>query len=166
MLELIYNNLFYIFGFFAICGGVGLVSSKHPINSAFSFIVSLFALAGLYAILSAKMLFAMQIIVYAGAIMVLIIFVIMFLNVKDKDLLQEPHKKKLLFSASVVVSPIVLFVSSIYISDNPKNVSDDFGSIKEIGKELFLDWVLPFELISILLLVSMIGAVVIAKSKD
>jgi NADH-quinone oxidoreductase subunit J len=166
MLEFIYNNLFYIFSLFALGGGIGLILSRHPLNSAISFVVTLFSIGGFYALLSAKMLFAMQIIVYAGAIMVLMIFVIMFLNVKEKDLLSEPKKTKHFSIVAIILSPIVLFISSIYVSSEPSELYSEFGEVKDIGKELFLEWVLPFELISILLLVSMIGAVVIAKSRD
>lgn len=167
MLEFIYNNLFYIFSLFALSGAIGLISFKHPLNSAISFIVTLFALAGFFALLSAKMLFAMQIIVYAGAIMVLILFVIMFLNVREKDLLKEPKKVYYILFSAIILSPIVLFISnSLLVSESFAIAYADFGGVKDIGKELFLEWVLPFELVSILLLVSIVGSVVIAKKRD
>lgn len=167
MIEFIANNLFYIFSFFALVGAIGLISFKHPLNSAISFIVTLLALAGFYALLSAKMLFAMQIIVYAGAIMVLMLFVIMFLNVNKYDLISEPKKNLLFIGSAILLSPILLFILSTNFEVSEfVAVSEEFGTIKEIGKTLFLDYVYPFELISILLLISIIGSVVIAKGRE
>ncbi len=166
-MEFIANNLFYIFSFFALVGAIGLISFKHPLNSAVAFIVTLLALAGFYALLSAKMLFAMQIIVYAGAIMILMLFVIMFLNVSKRDLLSEPRKNVLFIASAILLSPILLFIlSANFESVNFDEVNAEFGTIKAIGTTLFLDFVYPFELISILLLISIIGSVVIAKGKE
>lgn len=167
MIEFLANNLFYIFAFFATVGAVGLISFKHPLNSAISFILTLLSMAGFYALLSAKMLFAMQVIVYAGAIMVLILFVIMFLNVTKKDLVQEPKKNLLFIIVAITLSPILLFIiGANFESVEFIVVNEEFGTIKEVGKTLFLEWVYPFELVSILLLVSIIGSVVIAKERE
>ena len=86
------DGLFLGFAVLAVLGAVGLVLFRHPMNGAMSFVVTLISLAGLYALLSAKLIFALQLIVYAGAIMSLIVFIIMFLNIQPDDLPKEETK--------------------------------------------------------------------------
>jgi NADH-quinone oxidoreductase subunit J len=86
------DGLFIVFAILSVLGAVGLVLFRHPMNGAMSFIVTLISLAGLYALLSAKLIFALQLIVYAGAIMSLIVFIIMFLNIQPGDLPKEETK--------------------------------------------------------------------------
>ena len=81
--------LFFGFGLLSVLGALGLILFRHPMNGAMSFVVTLISLAGLYALLSAKLIFAIQLIVYAGAIMSLILFIIMFLNIQERDLPAE-----------------------------------------------------------------------------
>ena len=76
--------LFYVFAVLSVLGAIGLVLFRHPMNGAMSLIVTMISLAGLYALLSAKLIFVLQLIVYAGAIMSLILFIIMFLNIQDQ----------------------------------------------------------------------------------
>ena len=81
--------MFFGLAAMAVLGALGLILFKHPMNGAMSFVVTLISLAGLYALLSARLMFLIQLIVYAGAIMSLIIFIIMFLNIQDTDLPDE-----------------------------------------------------------------------------
>ncbi|MBW1635292.1 MAG: NADH-quinone oxidoreductase subunit J [Deltaproteobacteria bacterium] len=152
----------------AVLGGIGLVTFRHPMNSAMSLVVTMISLAGLYALLSAKLIFAIQLIVYAGAIMSLIIFIIMFLNVRTEDLPEEKGRFLYLFGGVVVLAPVFFFLKKI-IQSIPATkatiLGDGFGGIKEVGLVLFKDWLLPFEIVSILLLVALVGAVVLAGKR-
>jgi NADH-quinone oxidoreductase subunit J len=162
------NVLFYGFAVLAVLGAVGLILFRHPMNGAMSFIVTLISLAGLYALLSAKLIFALQLIVYAGAIMSLIVFIIMFLNIQAEDLPREEMKLVNILVGVVLVSPVALFLGKI-VNSLPNITADlvgnDFGGVKPVGLVLYRDWLVPFEIVSILLLVSLVGAVVLAGKR-
>jgi NADH-quinone oxidoreductase subunit J len=160
--------LFFGLALLAVLGALGLIIFKHPMNGAMSFVVTLISLAGLYALLSAKLIFAIQLIVYAGAIMSLILFIIMFLNIQEKDLPLDPNRWFYVAGGIVVVAPIagLLIKISRTLPTTEVTVFDDgFGSVKEVGQLLFTQWLLPFEFVSILLLVALVGAVVLAGKR-
>ncbi len=165
---MITSYLFFGFALLAVLGALGLILFKHPMNGAMSFVVTLISLAGLYALLSAKLIFAIQLIVYAGAIMSLILFIIMFLNIQEKDLPLDPNRWFYLAGGIVVVAPIAGLLIKISRSLPATEVTvfeDGFGSVKEVGQLLFTQWLLPFEIVSILLLVALVGAVVLAGKR-
>lgn len=160
--------LFLVLSSFAILGAVGMVSFHQPVHSALSLILTIIALAGLFALLNASFLFMVQIIIYAGAILTLFIFIIMFLNVKEANLPKEPNKNMTLFLGSLALIPFNILILRAF-SKMPLHVNEpprDFGKINPLGMELFTHWLLPFELISILLLVALIGAVVLARKDE
>ena len=160
--------LFFGFAVIAVLGATGLVLFRHPMNGAMSFIVTLIALAGLYALLSAKLIFALQLIVYAGAIMSLIIIIIMFLNIQPEDLPLEETKWMYLLGGAVVVVPIGLFMLKMVQSIpnvSTEIVGNNFGGVKEVGVLLYQNWLAPFEFIAVLLLVPLVGAVVLAGKR-
>jgi NADH-quinone oxidoreductase subunit J len=162
------DGLFLTFAVLAVIGAVGLVLFRHPMNGAMSFVITLISLAGLYALLSAKLIFALQLIVYAGAIMSLIIFIIMFLNIQPNDLPKEETKLLYILGSIIGVLPIGLFLVKIVKSlpmGSVEFVGNNFGGVKEVGLLLFKDWLVPFEIVSILLLVSLIGAVILAGKR-
>ncbi len=157
--------LFYLFGGLALATALGVIVFKNPISSAFSLIVSFFAMAGLYAMLDAHFLAIIQILVYAGAIMVLFIFVIMLLNLQGDELKERPFHPYFKGLAALL---LLGFGGVLYLVLGPMNTSmrevgDGFGSIKEVGTELFTRYWFAFEYTSILLLVALIGGVVLAK---
>lgn len=161
--------IFIILSLFAIGGALGMVLFHQPVHSALSLILTIIALAGLFALLSASFLFMVQIIVYAGAIITLLIFIIMFLNVKEINLPKEPYKNITLFIGSLALLPLNFLILRAF-SKLPlaqQNVLvEGFGDIKPLGMELFRGWLLPFELISVLLLVALIGAVVLGRKEE
>lgn len=162
------DGLFIGFAILAVLGATGLVLFRHPMNGAMSFVVTLISLAGMYALLSAKLIFALQLIVYAGAIMSLIIFIIMFLNIQPDDLPKEETKLLFVLGSAVVVAPIGLFLAKIVKSlpATPATaVGSNFGGVKEVGLLLFKDWLVPFEIVSILLLISLVGAIILAGKR-
>ncbi len=160
--------MFFGLAVMAVLGAIGLILFKHPMNGAMSFVVTLISLAGLYALLSARLMFVIQLIVYAGAIMSLIIFIIMFLNIQDNDLPDEKGRGMFLLGGAIIITPIAWFLYKIVKSlpgGDTKIIGDGFGGVKEVGMVLFKNWLLPFEIVSILLLVALVGAVVLAGKR-
>lgn len=160
--------LFFGFALLAVLGALGLILFKHPMNGAMSFVVTLISLAGLYILLSAKLIFAIQLIVYAGAIMSLILFIIMFLNIQENDLPVESGRWFYLAGGVVVISPIALLLmraAGTLPGSDAVILEGGFGGVKEVGILLFREWLLPFEIVSILLLVALVGAVVLAGKR-
>jgi len=158
--------LFYILGFIALVSSVGMISSRQPIFASLLFIVTLLSLAGLFALLSNSFMFAVQIILYAGAIITLLLFIIMFLGIKHKNLPNEPDR----FKTMIIVTVLLIPFTGTTIQQIMKMPSHDltfiiegFGSLRNVGMRLFENWIFPFELISILLLVALVGAVTLGK---
>jgi NADH-quinone oxidoreductase subunit J len=137
-------------------------------NGAMSLVVTMISLAGLYALLSAKLIFAIQLIVYAGAIMSLMVFIIMFLNIQTDELPEEDGRFLYIGGGIVVLAPVFFFLKKIVTSlpgSEATIVGNGFGGVKEFGLVLFRDWLLPFEIVSILLLVALVGAVLLAGKR-
>ncbi len=143
-----------------------VVVSRNPIHSVLYLILTFFTLSGHYILLNAQFLAAVNIIVYAGAIMVLFLFVIMFLNMKQDH---EESKTNLTKVAATIVGGTVFVIlfgayrKSVIPSYNPDQFDSQVGMIENLGHLLFRDYLLPFELASILLLVAMVGAVMLGK---
>lgn len=154
----------------AIIGGGAMLVYRNPMYSALGLLISILAVAGLFALLSATFLFMVQIIVYAGAIMTLILFILMFLNIGEEDLPKEPNKFKFIGFGAVIMLPInILIIKAVSNLPNADlsivEENSSFGTIKEVGMKLYQNWLVSFELISILLLVALLGAVVLVKKK-
>ena len=161
---LLSNILFFILAVTALGSAFAMIYFRQPMNSALSFIITLLSISGLFALLGGSFLFLVQIIIYAGAVVTLILFIIMFLNIKDENLPHEPYKGKWIFFMSLLVSPFTaLLISTVNTMTFAPLHLEDFGSIKDVGMKLFTQWVLPFEMVSILLLIALIGVVVLAK---
>jgi NADH-quinone oxidoreductase subunit J len=159
--------LFIIFAGLAIGCAIGVVSQSNPLYSAISLIGVFVALASLYVTLAAPFIAAVQVIVYAGAIMVLVIFVIMLLNVEHS----EPRRKRLKFlvpvaigMAAILIAETAFILYSVQTSENhlPGNISD-VGLTHSIGERLFTSYLLPFEITSVLLLMAIVGAMSLAR---
>ncbi len=160
--------LFIAFAALSILGAMGLILFRHPMKGAMSLVVTMISLAGLYALLSAKLIFVLQLIVYAGAIMSLMVFIIMFLNIQDNDLPKEEGRFLYLAGGIAIIIPIATFLIKVVKSIPDTQVTivgNGFGGVKEVGLVLFQDWLLPFEIVSLLLLVALIGAVVLAGKR-
>lgn len=159
--------LFIIFAGLAIGCAVAMVSQSNPLYSAISLIGVFVALASLYVTLAAPFIAAVQVIVYAGAIMVLVIFVIMLLNVEHS----EPRRKRLKFlvpvaiaMAAILIAETAFILYSVQTSENKLagNISD-VGLTHSIGAGLFTTYLLPFEITSVLLLMAIVGAMSLAR---
>ncbi len=161
--------LFTILALMTLASAVTMISMRRPIDAALSFIVTLVSLAGLFALAGSGFLFAVQIIIYAGAILSLILFIIMFLNIKEENLPEEPRKWRWMTLAAALVAPFGFVLISLIERSGfgePAAQAEGFGTIRTIGLDLFSEWVLPFELISVLLLVALVGAVTLANKEE
>ncbi len=157
--------LFYFLSFLAIMFALMVVFSKNPVHSVLYLVLTFFTIAGHYVLLNAQFLATVHVIVYSGAIMVLFLFVIMLMNLNKET---EPHKSIWLKVSATVASGLLLVVlvgslkgaSSI----QPANTFNPaIGLIENLGTTLFRDFLLPFEVSSILLLAAMVGAVMLGK---
>lgn len=160
--------LFNIFAILAVVGALGLILARHPMNGAMSLVITMISLAGLYSLLSAKLIFVLQLIVYAGAIMSLILFIIMFLNIRKEDLPEEQWRFPSYLIGAVLLLPVghvMIKAAKSLPGVEATIVGGDFGSVKSVGLVLFREWLLPFEIVSILLLVALVGAVVLAGKR-
>jgi NADH-quinone oxidoreductase subunit J len=157
--------VFYILAVVAVIGALLMVTRKNPLGSAFSLVLTLLSVAGIYAMLHAELLFILQILVYAGAIMVLIIFTIMLLNLKQEEIEEPPAGKiKTLVILAAVVAGCYGFIrvfAQLPVGILP--VKEDFGSVERVGELLMTSYLFPFEIISIVLLVAIVGVVLLAK---
>ncbi len=160
--------IFVLLGFFAIVSAFFAIYSKESINNTFSFLVTVLSIAGLFAMLQAPFLFLIQIIVYAGAVITLILIIVMFLNIKEENLPKEPKKLNFLLLGALLVAPVDIFILKAVSTLPAGDLSvskGDFVSLKVLGLELYDKWVFPFEMVSILLIVSLVGAIVFAKRR-
>lgn len=160
--------LFIGLSIMAIAGGVTMLTHKQPMYAALGLLISILAVSGLFALLSATFLFMVQIIVYAGAIMTLLLFILMFLNIDEHDMPQEPKKTRNIIVGALVMIPLNIVILKAVSALPEKDmgiIENNFGGIKEVGMLLYNNWLISFELISILLLVALVGAVVLAKRK-
>ena len=159
--------LFYALSAFAIVSAVMVLISKSPIHSVLWLILVFFAISGHYILMNAQFLAIVNIIVYAGAIMVLFLFVIMLMNVK-KD--KEPQKQHLVKFIGVIAggSFLTLMIALVKQTSQLQGKTvllkeGTIGLIHPLGKALFSDYVVPFEISSVLFLSAMVGAVIIGK---
>jgi NADH-quinone oxidoreductase subunit J len=143
-----------------------VVFSRNPVHSVLYLILTFFSLSGHYILLNAQFIAAVNIIVYAGAIMVLFLFVIMFLNMKEDDTNSRSNVLKIAASISggmlLVVMVAILKDANIAPVDEA-NFNSQIGMVQNLGQVLFKKYLVPFELASILLLVAMAGAVMLGK---
>jgi NADH-quinone oxidoreductase subunit J len=159
-------SFFYFLSFLTILSAVMVVVSRNPIHSVLYLILTFFTLSGHYILLNAQFLAAVNIIVYAGAIMVLFLFVIMFLNMKQDHAESKTNLTKVaatIVGGTVFVILFGAYRKSVIPSYNPDQFDSQVGMIENLGHLLFRDYLLPFELASILLLVAMVGAVMLGK---
>jgi len=159
--------LFIIFGGLAIGCALNVVAQRNPLYCAISLIGVFLSLACLYLMLAAPFIAAVQIIVYAGAIMVLVVFVIMLLNVEEEE--KRKIRMGYLVPAAVVLAAALIgevFFVLWSVSPNPTLPASDIGLTSSIGSALFTTYLLPFEITSILLLMAIVGAMTLARRTE
>ena len=159
--------MFNLLGGLSVAFALGAILSRRPVNSAVNLIGTMFCLAGLFAMQDAHLIAALQILVYAGAIMVLFLFVIMLLNLREKvgaESRRQPHWQLLaVVVGGALFAPLVAFGGGRILLF--RDVAADFGTTAAVGRLLYTSYILPFEIASVLLLVALVGAVVLTKTR-
>jgi len=162
-------SLFILLAIVLVITSILVITRVNPISSALYLVFAFLAFASLYGMLSASFVAAIQILVYSGGILVLIIFVIMIMNLTMEDLLPLRADYLLIVSLALIIIGgsllPALFIVSNYLNFDTIKISENFGSIKEIANVLYSKYVFAFEMLSLLLLTAIIGALVIAKRK-
>jgi NADH-quinone oxidoreductase subunit J len=159
----------------AVAGGLSMILQRNPIYSALSLIVTLCAMAALFLTLHAPFIAAIQVIVYAGAILVLFVFVIMLLNVRAEESKRDRVKYLRWIGAPLFVGLIAEVFLIVRAVGNPPapaapsanaSPAQTFGTTENIGHAMFTDYVLPFEAVSVLILMAIVGAMVLARKHE
>ncbi len=162
----------FVLALCAVASGIGVIGFRNPLFSAFSLVANLMTMAGLYALLDAHFLAVSQVVVYAGAIMVLVLFVLMLLNLKVES---GPKlglmRAGLALTGGVVIlvtglKPIMAHFDNVSAIALRENAARTIGDVASIGEQLFGRYVVQFELSSLVLLIGIVGAVMLAKRKN
>jgi NADH-quinone oxidoreductase subunit J len=161
--------LFWLFAVCIVGSALVVVTSKSPINSAMALVATFFFLAGTYVLLLAHTIAVLQVLVYAGAVMVLFLFVIMLLNLTASEAHSKATAMRVLGGSATIALLGVLVVLLRRLPDHPVPLdlarNGTFGTLRSVGNVLYTSWIFPFEAVSLLLLVAIVGAVVVAKSR-
>ena len=168
-LPLFYVFHFYLFGIIAIASAVAFVTRKSPVAAALWLVNTMFSLAAMYVLLDAHFIGVIQVLVYAGAITVVFLFVIMLLNLGSPQFLREPPdvlKKAIGFLLAFVLFTLIGSQVLQPLANVTKTTSpDNYGSPQAVGIALFTTYVWPFEVASVLLLIGIVGSILLAKRK-
>ena len=159
----VHDTLFWFFSIAMLLCGVGVIASRNPVNSAMFLVVLFFFMAGLFVLLEAFFLAAIQVLVYAGAIMVLFLFVIMLLDIKASE---RRKFRALAVLGGLGVAGAFAWELRIILAKpiEPLVTSGEFhGGLNDVVKPLFMNYMLPFEVTALLLLVAIVGVVLLSK---
>lgn len=164
------NFIFFaVLSALAIASAIAVIGSRNPVASAMALVFHFFMLAGLYLTLHAQFIAVIQILVYAGAIMVLVVFVIMLLNLRNEEDLKEKLNFRKWVGLALSGAFAVQLAAALLVNYTGREIlpasSFNNGTAQAIGKELFTNYLFPFEAISLLLLAAIVGSVVLAKRK-
>tara|TARA_R100000005_G_C5000217_1_gene207054 strand:+ start:3098 stop:3595 length:498 start_codon:yes stop_codon:yes gene_type:complete len=153
----------------AIGSALAMVINKNVVNSALFLVLNMVSLAGIFLVLNAQFLAVIQILVYAGAIMVLFLFVIMLLNVEDEEKLFDKFRVKYILAVLLAIGVVgQIFYSLAGVTDMLPAISEEMatvGTVEAVGDVLFTKYLLPFEITAILLTAAVVGALMIAQHK-
>jgi NADH-quinone oxidoreductase subunit J len=176
MSDFFYQVNFYLFGLLAIASALAFVTRKSPVAAALWLVNTMFALAAIYVMLDAHFIGAIQVLVYAGAIMVVFLFVVMLLNLGHPDELADIRGKWGRLAAGLIGLALLAQIMTLARSSAPASLVQssetaarslrDLNAVGSVAKPLFSDNLLAFELTSVLLLVAIIGAVVLGKKRS
>jgi NADH-quinone oxidoreductase subunit J len=157
--------LFTIFAILCLGGAINLLIQRHPINAALSLIAVMGSLAMLYLLLGAEFVAAVQVIVYAGAIMVLFVFVIMLLNAGEEERVGKSTAALVLgIPGALAVTGLIVW-SLLRHSQEPISMTEFHTTTKQLAASLFTEFLLPFEVTSVLILIAIMGAVITARKE-
>ena len=164
------NVLTLVFAVLAVISALTMITRRNPISSALFLVVNFFCVSVIYLMLRAQFIAIIQVLVYAGAIMVLFLFVIMLLNLQDESKLMEniTYKKlsavilALLLFSSLAITSFFTFTGKFKIMSS---ASESQGTVEYVGRQLYTIYSFPFELVSFILLAAIVGAIVLAQKK-
>ena len=157
---------FWVIAVLAVGLSIAAISTRHPLKSAFYLVGVFFASAAAYLLLEAPLIAVLQVLVYAGAIMVFIIFVIMYINLRPEELEGAKITAAKILSPIIAVLICVVAVKMNYKAISPVHVQEGFGQVKAVSEVLYTRYAFAFEALSLLLLIAIIGAVVLAGKKE
>ena len=162
--------MFYVFSGVAILAASLMIFCWNPIAAVLNMIVVMFCLAGLFVLLNAHFIAAIQVLVYAGAIMVLFMFIVMLLNLREEGPDGKNGKRNMIMNSvgmGLAAGGFLKLYFNLKTSglDGAANIPENFGTTAMVAESLFTEYLLPFEIASVLLLVSIIGAVILAKNR-
>jgi NADH-quinone oxidoreductase subunit J len=162
---MIEQGIFWILTLFLVGGSLGMITSRHSVFASANFMLAMIALSGIFALLNQSFLFLAQILVAVGAVITLALLVIVSVNIHQRYTPDEPNMRRWLAGVSLLVLPffVLLINTAGKMPISFKDVPAEFGTVRGVGATLFSDWVLPFELVSILLLVAMLAAIIISR---
>jgi len=161
--------LFYIFSTLTLlCGALVVFNpfSRNPVTSAMFLVLTIICMSGLFVLLKAFFLAAVQILVYAGAVIVLFLFVIMLLNIKEEERQRFRKFGTFLGAAAVAGLAWILVTTMMNSRAGERSVANNAGETKPLGELLFTHYVLPFEIVSLLLLGAMVGCILLSKTPE
>ncbi len=167
--------IFYLLAAVAVAGGIGVIAFAQPVHAALSLLATFLAVAGLFVLQHAEFIAAVQILIYAGGVMVLFLFVIMLVNVRH--LPEEPQYLRRLVPVAVVIGALLAVLTGVGVwaalGGAPADpaplttvVTQAAGNTEAVGWSLYRDYLLPFEVVSVVLLVAMIGAIVMGRRME
>jgi len=158
---------FWILAIPLVATAAGVVVAKNPVHAAMNLVAAFFFLAGIYVLLTAHLIAFLQVLVYAGAVMVLFLFVIMLISLGDEHLLEERYRGMQLLGVVGAMGLVAVLAWAILdvARAAPGPLPADFGTVKAVGRALYTRFLLPFEATSLLLLAAIVGAVVVAKER-
>lgn len=163
------NIVQWILGIILILASLGVILARKPVHSALSFLLTLLMLAALYLQLSAEFISVMQVLVYAGAILVIFMFVIVLFQDAHQQIDRFPPKSSswLLFTAAAAFTLSLLFLGKhlITLERSGEILPDDFGTVQALGKDLYINFFFPFEAMTLLFLVAAIGALYMGRKE-
>ena len=158
--------LFVVTAIFAMAGALFTISSKRPLRAAIGLLVHIISLAGMFLTLNAQLLAVLQLLVYAGAVVVLFVFVIMLIGpAAEVGPIQGHLVSRTLSIALTIVVVLAISTTVAYFEAPWGAVPDDFGTVEGLGMAIYKQALVPFEVISITLLVAIVGAIAIARSR-
>lgn len=168
MIEILETSLFALLALGVLTGGLMILLARRPATHAMGFFIALLSVAGLFALLHQSFLFFAQVLVSVGGVVIVTLIMILTVNLREEDLPPEPNKTRWLIGAAVIIAPLslLLYRTLTTLGDAFPPVSDTFGGTQSLGTLLFHDGVLPFEILSVLLLTAMVGAIIIGKKEQ
>lgn len=169
-----YSLIFLLFAAAALFGAVTMLLVRNPVHSVLFLLLTFVNVAGMFVLMGAEFIAAIQVLVYSGAILVLFLFVVMLLQRSERPLptLAQPLQAPLaIFTGLALISELALVVLTSTVgagrrgTDTPARIAEAGGNIQALGEQLYTRWLLPFEIASVLLLVAAVGAIYLAKEE-